>query len=241
MIGAYQDVWLIQTASGILQRFTFEAANKVGPTWSPDGGRIVFSWDPQGVLDLYEKPVDSRGDATLLLSSPESKAATDWSKDGRFVLYGSFGFQTRNDVWALPLMGDRKPLEVAHTTFSEAGGRFSPDSRWVAYQSNETGRNEIYVQPFPGPGGKKQITSGGGAGVQWGRDGRTLSYQAANRVMEVPITIDGPSVEAGKPVTLFTLPPGSTYAASHDGERFLVSKVVKEASPITLLLNWKPR
>jgi eukaryotic-like serine/threonine-protein kinase len=241
MIGAYQDVWLLETAGGILRRFTFDAANKVGPVWSPDGQRIVFSWDPQGVLDLYEKPVDGAGNGTLLWSSAESKVASDWSPDGRFILYTSANLESATDLSAMPLFGDRKPVTVAHTPFSEGPGRFSPDGRWVAYQSNETGRAEIYVQPFPGAGRRRQITSGGGTSPQWGDGGRVLFYLTGNGVTEVAITSDGHAGAAGKPVPLFTLPPGSTYAASRDGRRFLVSKIVKEASPVTVLLNWKPQ
>jgi Tol biopolymer transport system component len=241
MMGASQDVWLMQTASGVLKRFTFDAANKVSPIWSPDGHRVVYSWDPQGVLDLYEKPVDVAGNATLLLSSAESKNVQDWSADGRFILYTVGGAAAGRDVWALPLVGDRKPFEVAHSAFNELGGQFSPDGQWVAYQSNETGRYEIYVKAFPRPGGKTQISNGGGTSVQWGRDGRALFYLAGNQLIEVPITGTGPVIEAGKPSGLFTVPAGSTYVVSRNGRRFLVSKVVKEASPLTLLLNWKPK
>ena len=114
---------------------------------------------------------------------------------------------------------------------------FSPDGRWVAYQSNENGRFEVYVQPFPDARFKKQITSGGGNTPQWGADGRELFYVAGDRLMVVPIKWDASLVEAGKPLVLFTLPQGSSYAVSRDSQRFLVSRIVKEASPITVLLN----
>jgi eukaryotic-like serine/threonine-protein kinase len=240
--GENTDIWLLDIINGVPQRFTFDAANKYSPTWSPDSSRIVFSWDPAGVLDLYEKRLDGAGNGTLLWSSGEHKDAQDWSVDGRFILYTNSSATTGWDLWALPLVGNKKPLEVAHTAFNEDSGRFSPEGRWVAYQSNETGRNEIYVQPFPGPGGKKQITSGGGTSPQWGRDGRELFFLTPDRSLAAaPITMNGSAIEADKPVVLFTLPPESAYAASRDGQRFLVSKIVKEASPITILLNWKPR
>jgi eukaryotic-like serine/threonine-protein kinase len=235
-IGKYQDVWLIEGAGGVLRKFTFNAGNKVGQLWAPDGRRIVFAWDRQGVLDLYEKPVDATADPTLLLSSAASKTALDWSPNGQFVLYASGG-----DLRAVPLAGARKPIDVAHTPFSEGPGRFSPDGHWVAYQSNESGRFEIYVQPFPDGRLKKQITSGGGVSPQWSAGGHELFYVSGNRLMVVPIRSSASSVEAGRPLVLFALPPGSSYDVSRDGQRFLVSKVVKEAPPITVLLNWKPR
>jgi Tol biopolymer transport system component len=234
-LGTYQDVWLI---SGILRRFTFEPGNKVNPLWSPDGHRIVFAWDREGVLDLYEKRVDGTADPTLLLSSAVSKSALDWSQDGQFILYLSQ--ESGGDLLALPLAGDKKPIELARTPFSEGAGRFSADGRWVAYQSNETGQSEVYLQPFPEGRFRKQITSGGGVAPQWSAGGRELLYVAGDRLMVVSIKGDGPSVVAGKPLVLFTLPPASTFAGSRDGQRFLVSKVVKEASPITILFNWKP-
>ena len=119
--GEYTDIWLLDTTSGVTQRLTFEAANKYSPVWSPDGRRIVFSWDPKGVLDLYEKPLDSAGNGTLLWSSAEHKYAQDWSMDGRFLLYTTDSAKTGWDLWALPLVGDKKPLEVAHTAFTEIG------------------------------------------------------------------------------------------------------------------------
>jgi Tol biopolymer transport system component len=183
--------------------------------------------------------VDGTADPTLLVSSAVHKTPFDWSRDGRFILYSSQ--ESGGDLWALPLTGDKKPVEVARTPFLEQNGQFSPDGRWVAYQSNETGQFEVYVQPFPDGRLKKQITSGGGVTPQWDANGRELFYVAGDRLMVMPIKWDGASAETGKPLVLFTLPPASSYAASRDGQRFLVSKVVKEASPVTVLLNWKPR
>ena len=121
------------------------------------------------------------------------------------------------------------------------GGRFSPDGRLVVYQSNDSGRGELYVQPFPGPGGRKQITSGGGVLVEWARDSRTLVYreQGKPRVMAVPITLKGSLVEVGKPVAREGGPTG--LLQSHDGQQVLQERIVKPAAPVTILLNWKPK
>ena len=238
----------MDAVSGALQKFTFEAANKFGPIWSPNGDRIVFSWDAKGIQDLYEKPVEAAGNGALLWSSSEHKLPLDWSQDG-FILYLGFNAKTGTDLWALPLAGDKKPIRVADTAANESNGRFSPDSHWIAYDSDETGRQEIYIQPFQRAGGKsKPISITGGSLPQWGLDGRELFYVSPdNRLMAVPINLNGSSAEAsGKPVALFALPllsggvVQSEYFASRDGQRFLISKIVKDASPITILFNWKP-
>ena len=242
----WADIWLTESGTGVPQPLTSEAANKFYPIWSPKGDRIVFVWDPKGVLELYEKPIDGVGNGTLLWSSPEHKWTMDWSADGGFVLFRSDSQKTGRDLWAIPYpppSGETKPLEVAHQSFDEDNGRFSPDGRWVAYQSNETGRYEIVVQPFPGSGsGKKRITTDGGTVPQWRGDGRELFYLSPdNHVMAVSITMNGSTVEAGKPAPLFLMPPQSEFAVSADGQRFLVNKIVKDAPPITILLNWKPK
>ncbi len=235
----YFDIWLLDVATGVKQRFTFEAADKVAPVWSPDSRRIVYAWNLAGVLDLYIKPVDASGNGALLLSSSEPKSATDWSADGRFILYMSSSIKTGQDLWALPLAGDKTPVAVAHSTFNETGGRFSPDGRLVVYSSNESGPVELYVQPFPGPGGKKQITSGGGAFVEWARDSRTLVYREAGNSRAVPITLNGSVVEVGKPIAQEARPFG--IMQSPDGQQVLQERIVKPAAPVTILLNWKPR
>ena len=245
-IGGNMDVWLIEIARGVQRRFTSDAARDYEMIWSPDGSRLAFSSDRKGVLDVYEKSASGAGPESLLLESPEHKNLYDWSRDGRFILYGSQNAKTGEDIWALPLDGDRKPLPVAQTPFQEVNGRFSPDGRWIAYMLNESGRNEIHVQPFPGPGGSLQISTSGGSFPQWRGDGREIFYLAPdNRLMAVPVTlpVDGSTVEAGSPVALFATRPGSEVAASPDGQRFLINTSLEDAAlpPITVLLNWKPR
>jgi Tol biopolymer transport system component len=197
------------------------------------------------VLDLYARGLGGEGARAPLLSSNAHKHPTDWSSDGRFVLYTSNG-----DVWALPLAGDHTLIPVAQTAFREGGGRFSPDGRWIAYQSNETGRAEIYVQPFPGPGPKSKVSSGGGVIPEWRADGRELFYLAPDdQLMAVSIAFGTETTRYSKPIALFTLPPtpktvelrqGAQYSAMADGQHFLVNKILVEPPPITLLLNWKP-
>jgi len=242
----WQDVWLVDVATGVPQPFTYGTANKFNPLWSPKGDRLMFVWDPEGLLQLYEKPLDGAGNGTLFFSSSEHKATTDWSRDGKYILFDSASQKTGMDIWAVPYASkpeERKPIEVARGPFEELGARFSADGRWVAFQSNETGRYEVIVQPFPGSGiGRKRITRDGGNRPQWRADGRELFYIAPdNRLMSVPMSINASSIAAGNPVALFALPPQSDFAVSGDGQRFLVNKIVKDASPITILLNWKPK
>ena len=172
------DLWTLDLGRGVLSRLRSDAAADGTPVWSPDGSRIAFNSNRKGVFDLYQKPATGAGSEDLLLATPQNKAPVDWSPDGRFVLYRSPGPMTGFDLWALPLDGDRKPFPVVQTTFEERDGQFSPDGKWIAYQSNESGRVEIYVQPFPGTGRKERISTSGGTQVRWRRDGKELFYIA---------------------------------------------------------------
>jgi serine/threonine protein kinase/Tol biopolymer transport system component len=245
------DIWLFETRSGVLSRFTFDRVLDAYPVWSPDMRRLVFGSNRTGVVDLYEKPANGVGVENLLLATPQSKAPLDWSPDGRFLLYRVELRATTYDLWALPLDGDRKPFPVVQTNFDERDGQFSPDGRWIAYESNESGRFEIYVQSFPGRGGKWQMSATGCAQVRWRRDGKELFCIGLDgRLMAVPFRVgsDGQTVEPSNPVALFAarIPGGAIqgsfkhqYAVSPDGQRFLInSQIATAASPITLVLNW---
>jgi hypothetical protein len=250
------DIWLFDIARGIRDRLTTDTAVDIQPIWSPDGNRIVFRSSRNGRYDLFEKPANSAADEQPLLVTAQDKAPQDWSTDGRMLLYALQDPRTRSDLWALPLTGDRKPFPVAQTSFDEIQGQLSPDGRWVAYVSDETGRYEAYVRPFPGPGGKSPVSVDGGIYPRWRRDGRELYYVAPdNRLMAVPIQAgsDGHTLSSGTPVALFStrLATGSNvlvggynsrpqFAVAADG-RFLMNVTAEETitSPITLVLNWQ--
>jgi len=249
------DIWLLSTARGVLSRFTFEAAQNHDLRWSPEGQRVVYNSNRSGVFDLYVKSATGAGSEQLLLSTPQNKSAIDWSSDGRFLLFRSVDPATSYDLWALPFDGDRRPFPVVRTSFVEAFGQFSPNGKWVAYQSNESGQPEVYAQPFPGPGPKMKISTNGGAQMRWRRDGHELFYIALDsRMMAVPIrpNANGEGLVAGEPVPLFTARVGDvvplqsgysiSYVVSPDGQRFLMDTVVDEPTlaPITVILNWKP-
>ena len=250
------DIWLLETGSGVLSRFTFDRVLDAYPVWSPDMRRLAFGSgsgsNRTGGVDLYEKPVSGVGMEELLLATPQNKAPLDWSPDGRFLLYR---VEPRaSSLWALPMEGDEKPFPIVQTNFDERDGQFSPDGRWIAYVSNESGRYEIYVQSFPGRGGKWQMSANGCAQVRWRRDGKELFCIGLDgRLIAVPFQVgsDGQTVEPSSPVALFAtrIPGGAIqgafnhqYAVSLDGQRFLInSQIATPASPITLVLNWEPK
>jgi serine/threonine protein kinase len=252
-VSGNMDVWLFESR-GVFRRFTFDPAVDNFPLWSSDGHDIVFSSTRTGgPHNLYRKPATGGGEEELLLETAEVKAASDWSLDGRTLLFRSSNPKTGYDIWALPL-DTRKPFPVVQTAFAERDAQFSPDGHWIAYQSDESGRFEIYVQPFPGPGGKFQISTNGGAQVRWRRDGKEIFFIGLDdRLMAAPVRLDnvGQFVEAGAPVPLFTTHIGGAlqafnrqqYVVSRDGQRFLMSTFKEEAStsPISVILNWKPK
>lgn len=249
------DVWLIDVTVGTNTRFTFDAAIDNIPVWSPDGARSVFRSARNGRFDLFEKPSDAAGDEQPLLVTPQDKAPTDWSPDGRVLLFAAQDPKTASDLWGLPLVGDRKPFPLVQSRFEEVGGQFSPDGRWVAYASDETGRYEIYIRPFPGPGGKWQVSIAGGIHPRWGPDGREIFYLGPdNRLIAVPIEVsaDGRALSPAAPVGLFAtrMATGGNapaagyasraqYAVTRDG-RFLMNVEADDAAPapITVVLNW---
>ncbi len=252
-----RDVYLADIDRGERTRFTFDASIDVTPAWSPDGSRIIFRSDRKGVSDLYVKGSSLEDNETLLRESLEAKTPSDWSPNGRALLYVNQDPMNGNDLWVLPLDSDSKldgnPFPFLQTPFDESQAAFSPDGRWVAYQSNEGGPMETYVRPFPGPGGKRQISNAGGAAPRWRRDGRELFYLSPDaNLMAVQIRAESATLEASPPVALFrtrlsggfggvagNLRP--QYDVAADG-RFLMSITTEEAtSPITVILNWKPR
>ena len=213
-----------------------------------------------GARDLYLGAASRAGAETLLLASPQSKFATDWSANGRFLLYYSTDPLTGRDLWVLPMDGDSTPRVFLQTPFDESFGTFSPDGRWVAYQSNESGRPEIYIRPFAGAaasgtgtiaaGGQWQVSTEGGIVPRWRFDGRELYYVApSGAMMEAPITVAGGTLAPGAPVALFSTRimgggadsgQGRNYDVARDG-RFLINTELNEATaPITLLMNWNP-
>ncbi|MBA2555830.1 MAG: PD40 domain-containing protein [Chloroflexi bacterium] len=194
------------------------------------------------------------GREQLLLASPQEKTATDWSADGEHVLFDSRDFNRLSDIWALPMNGSGKPFPVVNTDFEEVRAQFSPDGPWIAYQSDESGRPEIYLQRFPGAWGKQRVSTNGGSQVRWRRNGSELFCVAPDgRLMAVRVglRLGVRRPDLGTPVELFATTLGGAmhrgdhrhqYAVASDGQRFLVATVGQAAdASITVILNWTPR
>jgi Tol biopolymer transport system component len=249
-VNGNMDIWIMDILRGVLNRFTSEAWRQRWPQWSSDGIRVVFSANPNGTYDLFEKSVSGGAEQSLLVTS-DSKTLSDFSADGRFVLYLNQDPKTSEDLWVLPINPPQTPLPVARTEFRERQGQFSPDVKWIAFQSNESGQFEIYVQAFPNSGMKTQMSINGGTQVRWRHDGKALFYIGSDEMLrEVPFQLNASgNIEPVSPISLFKTrvslarEPGDVqqYAVSADGNRFLMSVVTREqtASPITVILNHK--
>jgi len=239
------DLWLLDLLRTTMSRFTFTAASEFLPVWSPDGNRVMFASDRSGAPDLYRKPASGTGDDELVLRETNFRMPTSWSSDGRFVLFHEAGPQGYN-LQVLAADGTTRPFLV--TPFNEVQGRLSPDGKWVAYASDDSGRLEVFVQPFAAGGGKWQISTDGGSQPEWRQDGRELFYISADRkLMSIAVKATSAAFEAATPRALFdvvtpeaTAPYFHHYAAAPDGQRFLVNTMAEQGAPapITVVVNW---
>ncbi|MGQ0736206.1 MAG: protein kinase domain-containing protein [Acidobacteriota bacterium] len=266
--GSPADIWTLDIEKNVSSKWTTDAAADLNPRWSPDGKSLAFDSARDGVANLYQRAVGVSGADTLVFKSEGAKSLSDWSRDGKYLAYVE-----GNDVWALPLTakpgdptaGEPKPIQVTKTSFMESVPRISPDSRWIAYVSNKSGQNEVYVQSFPEPGIEQQVSTGAiGSGPtlaqpRWSRDGKELFYFVPNpgRIMAVSIKPAGTSLNAAAQVELFRHPgfPGfaSLFNVTSDG-RFLFQLAPSAAAstnpgagnpqnfaaqaPITVIINF---
>jgi Tol biopolymer transport system component len=257
--GSGGDVWIVETPGGKTSRLTFDASQENShPIWSSDGSHIAFGSRRNGKWGIYLKPSDGTGNEELLVESELVILPMSWSTDGKFIAYWVSDPKTGSDVWALPLTADRKSLSILQTPFNEQHPQFSPDAKWIAYESDAAGRFEIYVESFPPGGGKWQISSNGGLFPRWRRDGKELFYMDATsfgKMVAVAVNVTGSKFESSAPRPLFdsgyinSLVSGhsgewNTYAVSADGQRFLIPRpesnftTTLTNTPITVVLNW---
>jgi eukaryotic-like serine/threonine-protein kinase len=252
-----RNIWLYEFARGITTRFTFDSGLDFDPVWSPDGSRIAFTSNRDGTFNLYEKTSNLASEDKIMYRSSDPKASSSWSPDGRFLLYFNPLPPTRQ--WLLPLGGtDRKPVRVDGSDFNEAAGRISPDGHWIAYSSDESGRQEIYVRPLDisartetssangtSVTGKWMVSKDGGSTPLWRGDGKELFYLSGVGGTAMAVEVETSGVfQAGGPKALFKIPAGVLFwDVTPDGKRFLMAAPTDTGaasqSPITVVLNWQ--
>jgi Tol biopolymer transport system component len=247
---AQPDLWVLGVARGTMSRVTTDPATDWFPAWSADGSRLLFGSNRLGMTMPFQKVLGGGPEepaAASVFSAAMATSPIDVSNDGGLLLYTQLttgGY----DLGVLTLTGERKASTFLGTPFNEVQGRFSPNTRWVAYASDESGTFEVYVRPFPPASGQTQISIAGGTQPEWRRDGKELFYIAADgKLTAVPVTTDGTTFSAGTPRALFDVevpepnPPFPTdYAVTTDGQRFLFNTVVDQPTrpALTVILNW---
>lgn len=240
-------MWSLPAAGGVSTRMTFGPGIKKWSVWSPDGKYIAYGVQADGKISVLRKPSDGSGaEETLLTLGPEISfsPAVDWSPDGRYLSYDAFNInQGRMANWILPLFGDKKPFQSAPVSGSQYDGLFSPDGHWLAYFSSETGQPEVYVVPFPGPGGKYQISHGGGWQACWDKKGDLYFLSTGNQLMKAELNLSGQSLQVKSLRPLFQMNlldvSAPLFDVTADGQRFVaVAPARAESSSISVLLNW---
>jgi Tol biopolymer transport system component len=249
-----RDIWLHDFARGVRTRVSFTARDGWASSWSANGDRIAFSARRTGLLDLYLKATNGGGaEEELGKEVGNNRYVNSWSTDLKFLLYhtGRSRSETGNDIWSLPMSGDLAPRPFLQASANEQSGKFSPNGRWVAFTSDESGREEVYVVPFPGPGGRSLISTEGGTSPRWRQDGRELFYLTRGTLMAAAVNGQGSVFQSGTVARLFEANfrtesyqgygPGSVYDVAPDGQRFLINVVATAEpaqAPITIVTQW---
>jgi serine/threonine-protein kinase len=238
------NIWTYDLARDALTRLTFSPDDH-NPVWSPDGKQVAFESSRSGTHHIYVQPADGTGSATQITAGDYDDYVGDWSPDGHYLVFSEWNPQTGFDLWTVGTGGQSPPKPFATTAFTEKQASFSSDGRWLAYVSDESGQNEVYVQPFLGPGAKRQVSTGGGEEPAWARSGRELFYRLGGRMMAVTVHENG-EFTADRPRLLFeglfhyTATPSRTYDVAPDGRFLMVAEpeAAYAARQINVVLNW---
>jgi eukaryotic-like serine/threonine-protein kinase len=239
-----RDIWMYDISRSAASRFTFDPADDLNPTWSPDGRRIAFTSDRKGVRDIYLKDINGAAAEELLLETEYEKNVEAWSPDGRYILFNQVTPNHERELWAVAATRGSEPFAVVAESKPVRKGVFSPNGRFLAYVSGESGQDEVYVRPFPKGGRKWQLTRQGGLDPRWSRDGRELFYITGHSFVSVQVDLSGDACKAGPPHELFTfLPAGigrNACDAARDGRHFLcvTQPDTRESTPLIVVLNW---
>jgi serine/threonine protein kinase/Tol biopolymer transport system component len=240
------DIWIHDAERGLKTRLTFDEAREDRPIWSPDGKQIAFASARSGNVDGYLKSADGSGEPVVLVASEKLDFIVDWSRDGKYMVVTAIGEEGRGIGYLKKneQSGKYEIVPLIATRFDASDGNLSPDSRWIAYQSNESGRSEVYVQRFPEGGGRLQVSVNGGLQPRWRGDGKELFYVEGETLMVVSVN-QGAELSFGKPVALFEQPgitssPGQQYDVAPDGQKFVVIEAVSEDRPpvMRVVQNW---
>ncbi len=248
------NIWLNEFGRNTLTRITSARVADADPVWSPDGSHVAYASTRSGGTGLYQRATNGSGSEQVLLEPSGKRSLDDWSPDGRFLLYSQVDARTRSDLWVIPLTGTRTPTVYVNSEFNETHGQFSPDGHWIAYASDESGRSEIYVRPFPlaADSGKWTVSNGGGVTPRWRRDGKELFFLTTNlRTVMVAAVTHTPSFATSIPVPAFsasvqinaaTSGAGSSWDVTPDGTKFLLPTVETQTGaaqpPVRVVLNW---
>jgi Tol biopolymer transport system component len=242
------DVWIFDLLRGTRTRLTFGSSRQMHPVWAPDGRTIFYNSNSSGYFHIYAKAANGSGSELAILETIDAAEYVECvSSDQRYLVYirAANARGTGLDIWALPLFGDRKPFPIVQTAFNDMEPRVSPDGKWITYQNNESGRDEIYITAFPSGGVKWQVSNNGGVVPRWRRDGNELFFMDhADNVMAVDVTSSGNTIRLGAPHALFHASAAQTsvgpYDVTADSKKFLVNSgdVQEERQPLTLVQNW---
>jgi len=248
------DMWLEDLERGVPTKFTFGPETREGGVWSPDGSYLVFG-SVQFNKGFFRKPANGAAAEEFLLQVGGNATPLDISPDGKLLVYSDTGGNTKDDLWLLPLQGEHKPAKYLDTPFEERQAQFSPDGKWMAYSSDESGQVQVYVQPVPATGAKRQISTQGGSGPRWRRDGKELYYISADaQLTAVPVKFGAGTFDVDAPLRLFerSLATARTstadferrilYQPSADGQKFLAlvpaDGETRPPPPVTIWMNW---